>query len=260
MVKLDFQNIGFRYSSGDQFIIENLNWTVQSSQIVGLIGTNGAGKSTLFKLILGILSSEKGKILINQTEITGMKSTKELISFVPENAKLFLVGPTPRKDLVRILRNQTTVDKLLIKSELDHLADKKLYHLSEGQRRLFAIFNAFHLKRKILLFDEPTIGLDESGRSLFLQLLAKARQEDKLVIVASNDTRLFPYADELAVLQNGSIFLHGTPHDVLYKLETQTKLMPNQIVRLIQNLESNLNRSLPHCITVDEFNAQEWSK
>jgi len=201
MVKLEFQNIGFRYSSKDQFILENLNWTVQSSQIVGLLGTNGAGKSTLFKLILGILSSEKGKILINQTEINGTKSSKGLISFVPENAKLFLVGPTPRKDLVRILRNQTTVDKLLLKAELDHLADKKLYHLSEGQRRLFAIFNAFQLKRKILLFDEPTIGLDESGRNLFLRLLAKARQEDKLVIVASNDTRLFPYVDELAVLQ-----------------------------------------------------------
>ena len=131
---------------------------------------------------------------------------------------------------------------------------RKLYHLSEGERRLYAIVNSFYLQKRIVLLDEPTIALDKKGREILEQLIVQAKGVKKTVILATNDPRIVTSLDRLIVLENGKICLEGTPREVLYKLEKETNLIPNRTVRLLQKLEEDRGISVPKIINPEEFN------
>ncbi|MHA1207224.1 MAG: hypothetical protein ACTSSO_06610, partial [Candidatus Hodarchaeales archaeon] len=133
------------------------------------------------------------------------------------------------------------------------LADTKLYELSEGQRRLVAIWLAFQLNRQILLFDEPTIGMDIQGKNLFRLLLRNAVNQGKTVIIASNDSRILPLFDRISVIEDKQISLDGSREVVLYRLEKETQLIPNQVVRLIISLKES-GVDIPSFTNVSELN------
>ena len=158
---------------------------LDSREIIAIRGPRQSGKTTLLKLIAGIVAPSKGNILIDSKEIKKRK-LKDKVVFVPENARLFLVGPTLRKDLNRIIKEEEQTNGLIDQYGFNDLADKKLYHLSEGQRRLSAIFNAFQVPSQFILLDEPTVGLDSRGRLLLFHLFEKAKDKGKVVFVSSN--------------------------------------------------------------------------
>lgn len=253
MMSIRLENLWFQYPDSKKYVIKTFCWEKENPGAIGLLGTNGCGKTTLLKLIAGILSPSKGNILIDNSQLK-KKMLKEKIVFVPENARLFLIGPTPRKDLIRIVKDQYQADALIDQYKFNRLADKKLYHLSEGQRRLIAIFHAFQVPSQFILLDEPTVGLDSRGRKLIFHLLEKAKDQGKMVFVSSNDSRVFPQMDELIVIRDGTLFTSGSPKNVLFELENNTELIPNQIIRLIIALEDELGKKLPHILTTKEFN------
>jgi len=253
MLSICVEDVWFRYSGTKNYILEEFSLEKIEPGTIGILGTNGCGKSTFLKLIGGIYSPSLGKIRMNKKKLNEIKKTERII-YVPENARLFLIGPTPKKDLNRIIQNQDQVDKLLDEHQFTHLANKKLYNLSEGQRRLVAIFNAFQIPSSIIILDEPTIGLDAKGRELLFYLFEQAKTQGKIVFVASNDPRIFPKLDELVIIRNGRLFQRGLPEDILYNLEESSELIPNQIPRLIRSLELQLERNLPRCLTAAELN------
>jgi len=250
---LKMQNIFFKYPSGKRLIIENLDYAIEKGKLVGLLGVNGSGKSTLLRLITGSLKPKLGQVILEDKNIKGIRSTTEKIIFIPENAKLFLVGPTPRDDLVKTSADLNLIEEKLRKYGFSHLLDRKLYHMSEGERRLMSIFTAFQFNKPLILLDEPTIGLDSNGRKLFFECLQEAKKRDQLVIVSTNDQRIFPYFDEIIVLNERTIQMRGTPREVLYKLEENTDMIPNQIVRMIQKAEKETKSSFPHFLTTEEL-------
>ena len=247
------EDVWFRYSGTKNYILEEFSFKKIEPGTIGILGTNGCGKSTFLKLIGGIYSPSLGKIRMNEKKLNERKKTERII-YVPENARLFLIGPTPKKDLNRIIQDPNQVDKLLDEHQFTHLANKKLYNLSEGQRRLVAIFNAFQIPSSIIILDEPTIGLDAKGRELLFYLFEQAKRQGKIVFVASNDPRIFPKLGELVIIRNGRLFQRGLPKDILYNLEESSELIPNQIPRLIRSLELQLERKLPRCLTAAELN------
>jgi len=253
MVEIKVNDLWFKYPGSKNFILKSLNWCSSQPQAIGILGINGCGKTTFIRLLSGVLSPTKGTIIINQKLIRNANFTKNIVGFVPENAKLFLVGPTLRKDLARFITNDEIIDDLIREYKFEQFADVKLYHLSEGQRRLIAIFIAFQLKRQILFFDEPTIGLDTNGRLLFNHLIQKGIQDGKMIIVSTNDSRILPTFESLLVIRNGTILIEGTPKEVLFRLENETELIPNQIVRVVTRL-NQLGEKIPHFISVSELN------
>ncbi|MFW9777547.1 MAG: ABC transporter ATP-binding protein [Candidatus Heimdallarchaeota archaeon] len=254
MVSVQTRDIWFRYSGHSEFILKSVSWGVSNSQSIGVLGTNGSGKSTFLRLLAGIITSERGSVLINGKKVVGVETTRGLVSFVPENAKLFLVGPTGFRDLLRIDPDPDKVNRLINKYKLTDIINSKLYALSEGQRRLLALFAAFQLPCQILLFDEPTIGLDTSGRQLFTQLVGDATQAGKIVFIATNDSRLFSHVDKIIVLEGGGIKLNGMTRDILYRLEGESNLVPSQLVRTVKRLQS-LYPNFPSVLHIEELNS-----
>jgi len=251
---ISLNHVNFRYNSKTDWILKNVDLKFKKGESIGLMGINGCGKSTLMKVILGIVKARKGEVWINRRKIKNVRNGKKDCIYVPENAKLFLVGPTPLKDLYRQLRNNEEVIDVYNKFKMQKLMKRKLYHLSEGERRLFALINSFYFQEDIILLDEPTIALDKKGRGILLKLVETAKENGYTVILASNDPRIVTSLDRLVVIEDGNICLDGPPRDVLYELEKQTNLIPNQTVRLIQKLEKETGISLPKILNPEEFN------
>ncbi len=250
---IQLSNLHYRYSSKAVEIFHSLSWFSSTPEVIGILGVNGCGKSTLLRLIGGLLTPTSGEIRINGKSITNIASAMKFLCLVPENAKLFLLGPTLRKEISRLELPEEEGTTLLENSGLLHLAEKKIYALSEGQRRLAAIWLAFQLNRQIILLDEPTIGMDSQGKIIFSQLLQSAVSSGKTVIIASNDSRILPLFDRIAVIQDNGIKLDGSPKDVLYKLEATTQLIPNQVVRLITAI-NRLGADIPHYTNINQLN------
>ncbi len=250
---LTINDLNFQFND-KKILFKNLSLVIDKPMCIGLIGKNGSGKTTLLKLITGLLSPPKGVIRVYGRKILSHTDAKEC-TYVPENAKLFIVSPTPRKELLHIIPDQNKVNQILKDFNLEKFADQKIYQLSEGQRRLLALVAAFQLEKKVILIDEPTIGLDLNGRGLLLKLIKKAIEEGKICIVSSNDQRLFPLFDELLVLRGEGEIDRGTPRDVLYRIGSEIGLLPSQIPRLIQELSGKTGLNFPKLISVNEFNS-----
>jgi len=254
MVSVEFNDVTFQYSKSVAPVLENFNWKATKPASIALLGENGAGKSTFLRLLAGFLDCSSGEIRINGRKVKGVDSIKQQVTFLPENSKLFLVGPTPKKDLMRIVDDENKVNKLYSRFDVQHLSDKKLYELSEGQRRLLAIIHGFQVPNKLLLLDEPTIGLDTRGRGILFQLLEEATAQGKLIIVATNDSRIFSKMDSILVVKDCKPVLSGPTKDIVYQLSSATELIPNQVVRLVQRLEKRLEKDIPHVLNITEFN------
>ena len=253
-VSVRLESIDFRYNSKTAMILKNIDLSLYVGQSIGLMGINGSGKSTLLKVISGINKTASGEIYLYNSKIKNIRQSKNHVILVPENAKLFLIGPTPFRDLSRIVKEPKTIRLLYEETALTHIMNKKLYHLSEGERRLFAIVNAFQFSDNIVIIDEPTIGLDKRGRKVLSNLIKNATARNRTVILASNDPRIFVDLDRLIVIQDGKICLDGNPREVLYELENKTNLIPNQIVCFIQMMEEKRQIKLPHFVNKNEIN------
>ena len=252
MHTVQLQEVSFRYPTSQNTVIKGLNWSISGSQSIGVIGTNGSGKTTFMKLLLGLLKPTNGIIHLNGINTKNLSKLKEFVAYLPENAKLILLGPTIRKDFIRLGIEEKAIEKIFEKYEIESLADQKLYHLSEGQRRLCAIILLFNLPRKKILFiDEPTIGLDRLNRKKFLNAVNEAKNKDQIVFVSTNDSRILPHLDHLLVIEERSILIEGSPKTVLYRLENETSIIPNQIVRVLKSL--NVHKEFTFT-TIDELN------
>ena len=253
-ISVRLENISFRYNSKTTMVLRDIDLSLYAGQSIGLMGINGSGKSTLLKVISGINKTASGEVYLNDSRIKNIRKSKNHVILVPENAKLFLIGPTPFRDLSRIIKDPKEIHSLYEETSLTPLMNKKLYHLSEGERRLFAIVNAFQFSDNIVIIDEPTIGLDKQGRKILADLIKIATSKSQTVILASNDPRIFVDLDRLIVIQDGEICLDGNPREVLYELENKTDLIPNQIVCFIQMMEEKFQLKLPHFVDANEVN------
>ncbi|MHA1973044.1 MAG: energy-coupling factor ABC transporter ATP-binding protein [Candidatus Hodarchaeales archaeon] len=255
MLDITAEKLAFRYPDAREYTIKGLNCGIKGPKTIGLLGTNGSGKTTFIKLLAGLLKPTEGKIIVRLGNEKKRFDNKTHIGYVPENAKLFLVGPTFRKDFLRLVPDEEYVDKTIASLGLEHLADKKLYHLSEGQRRLIAHVLVFQLtEKKLLLIDEPTIGLDANGREMFIQMVDRAVHNNQTVIISTNDPRILPKLQYLIVIGDKKIQVEGTTKRVLYRLEDETPLVPNQIVRLISTLTRKNISTFPSVTSVKELN------
>ncbi len=254
MTNISLKNVYFRYQNSSNYILDKCNLDLLSGEIIGLVGLNGSGKSTLLKLLSGILKPTKGKIFFDQDLIKNVKITKDFVTLLPENAKLFLIGPTVLKEFLHYYKEEGEVVTLLKTFGLDFLIHKKIYELSEGQRRLIAIISAFQQQKSIFFLDEPTIGLDSFGRQILFSLLNKIKSNNGTVIIATNDTRILPNVDRIIGLRDGKIILNDIPEKSLYRMNESIGIVPNQLSRIIYNLREK-QIILPYFNTIDDFNS-----
>jgi ABC-type sulfate/molybdate transport systems ATPase subunit len=217
---LAVKNIDFSYTK--KTIIHRVSFDVQSGCNLAVIGESGCGKSTLLQLIYGLYDLDEGQIYWNDVEVLGPKfnlipgvdSMKylaqdfDLMPFitVAENVGKYLSNLYPEKKKSRVL-------ELLELVEMSEFASVKAKSLSGGQMQRVAIARVLALEPELLLLDEPFSHIDNFRKnSLRRKLFSYLKEKQITCIVATHDsTDVLSFADEVIVLQEGTIVAKGTP-------------------------------------------------
>ncbi len=216
-------------SFGDQQVLRGVNLEIPKGQITFIMGRSGTGKSVLLKHIIGLLEPDSGQILIDGQDITSM-SERELARIRKRFGMLFQEGAlfdsmTVGENVAFPLREHTRLSEKEIWARVEaKLAqvgllkdiDKMPSELSGGMKKRAALARALALEPEVVLFDEPTTGLDPIMQMSIAKLIKETKESHHLTcVVISHDIPVaFAIADKIAFLHEGIILEEGTPEEI----------------------------------------------
>ena len=242
-MKLDISGLTAGY--GSNHVIERLNLSIASGEIVTLIGTNGCGKSTLLKTMARILKPCAGTVCLESESVHSMNTgllAKQLailpqIHAAPEDVtvrQLIEYGRFPHHGAWRIAssRDRAAVDDILKMTRLEELASRKVMSLSGGERQRAWIAMTLAQEPKVLLLDEPTTFLDVCCQFEVVELVRKLNRKLGItVVMVLHDLNLAARcSDRLAAIRDRRILHVGTPREIITP----------EILREIFNIESEV--------------------
>lgn len=229
MSSLSLQKISFSYPNTG-LVLNDINLSVQSGEMVGLLGPNGSGKTTMLKLTSGILHPTEGKILLDNVNLKQLSRNKiaRKVAMVPQYfympfaftvGELVQMGRTP---FIRFLASEKENDRQIVRDIMERIGispfENRLFNdLSGGERQRAILALAMAQEPKLLLLDEPTAHLDINHQVELLQLIKNLNNEQGITVVAvMHDLNLAAlYFNRLILLNNGAVFADGTPENVL---------------------------------------------
>ena len=257
---LQLQNINFCYQ--EKKIIENLNFSLEKSKHLAIIGESGCGKSTLLKLIYGLYDLNEGHIFWNDIEVLGPKyNLVPGMPFIKYLAQDFDLMPfiTVAENVGKYLSNffpeakQVRIAELLEIVEMTEYANVKAKLLSGGQMQRVALARVLALEPEILLLDEPFSHIDNFRKnSLRRKLFAYLKQQNITCLVATHDsTDVLAFVDEVLIVKDGTIIERGFPK-IIYQ-NPKTKYIASLFGDVNEFLfEGKLHLAYPHQLKVVE--------
>ncbi len=229
MAKLKLENFYTGYKN--KSIIKNINFSIDSSEWLGVIGSNGSGKSTLIKGILGITKSLKGNIYLKNKHIKNFtnKRISQTISFLPQQLNsnlnitvedLVALGRSPYKEFWEFDLNKTDIEIINESLHLVDMYDLKnnlINQISGGQCQRAYLAMALAQDPEILILDEPTNALDLKYQIKFLEIIKTLKVKKKIsVITILHDLNLAArYSDKIIALKNGESIGYGLSNELI---------------------------------------------
>tara|TARA_B100000242_G_scaffold93027_1_gene63300 strand:+ start:67 stop:843 length:777 start_codon:yes stop_codon:yes gene_type:complete len=215
-------------------ILEDLNFSLNQGEILGLLGPNGVGKSTIFNIIIGLLKPNFGTIFIDKKDVTEdpifERTKKYKIGYVPQHGGYFH-DLTLRENLKAIseiviedrkLRDEK-INLLISRFELESLQNIKAEFLSGGQKKKLVISLALLSDPKILLLDEPFAALDIMTIKSLQQIIVDLQTNNNIsIILCDHQARdLLSCVDLAIVLSNGKVVAKDTPNNLINNVDAQ---------------------------------------
>jgi zinc transport system ATP-binding protein len=206
---ISLKNISFAYDK--ELVLEDINLQIYANDFLAIIGPNGGGKSTLLKLILGILTPNKGSITKTSS-----------IGYVPQNTNINTDFPIkvievvmmaqglskkrlfgyPKEDIIK-------AKEILAQVGMAEYADKKIALLSGGQRQRVMIARALFSNPKVLILDEPTSSIDVEGQKQVYELFKQLNKDMTIIVVSHDISIIIGYASKVAHI-NKRLSYHDT--------------------------------------------------
>lgn len=209
---------------GNKIAVDCVSATLKPG-VYGLLGANGAGKTTLMRMLCAILESTSGEVLLNGKEVTAMGADyRNVLGYLPQDfgyypnytAMEFLMYISALKGIPKIIAMKRSKE-LLEEVGLSHVANKKVKTFSGGMKQRVGIAQALLNNPDILIFDEPTAGLDPKERVRFRNLLSEYAG-DKIVILSTHIVSdIEAIADEVLLMKKGKFVLQGTVQELTEK-------------------------------------------
>tara|TARA_B100000780_G_scaffold219048_1_gene158160 strand:- start:2217 stop:2993 length:777 start_codon:yes stop_codon:yes gene_type:complete len=224
IIKLDKISLSF----GKRKILDNVSFSINQSQILGLLGPNGVGKSTIFNLITGLIKPNYGSIIIDSKIVNDypiyLRTTEFKIGYVPQYGGYFhdmtLLENLNAIGEILITNKKIRYEKinsLISKFELDAVRDIKANHLSGGQKKRLVIALSLLGNPKILLLDEPFAALDVMTIKTLQKIIVNLQSENNIsIILCDHQARdLLSCVDVALVLSNCKVVASGTPSELI---------------------------------------------
>ena len=222
MALLELQDLTVRY--GEIEAVRSLSLSIEAGEVVTLLGSNGAGKSTTLKTISGLVRPAGGEILFEGQSIRGLKPEEIVrrgIAHVPEGRRVF-PGLTVRENIMLGASNRRGLSKRQIGAEADAMFDlfpdilpfvnALSWTLSGGQLQMVALARGLMAKPRLLLLDEPSLGLAPVIVQAVFKIIAEVRRRGTTVFLIEQNARMgLSVADRGYVLETGRLALSGAP-------------------------------------------------
>lgn len=273
---IQFRDVSFTYQAGSPIqhtALKNINVTIQPHKFTAIIGKTGSGKSTLVQHLNALLKPTSGIVRMGSRTITAQTTDKQLKELRKKVGTVFqfpeaqLFGQTIGEDIAFGPQNYGVSEKdalEIAKNTLpivgldESFLEVSPFDLSGGQQRRVAIASVIALEPEVLVLDEPTAGLDPSGQREMMDLFTRFNKEMgmTIILVTHRMEHVAEYADEVIVLENGTIAKQGTPREIFEdpELLEDNFLHVPQTVTFAQALEKRYGWSFDEMpLTTDEL-------
>ncbi|HLR39734.1 MAG TPA: ABC transporter ATP-binding protein [Jeotgalicoccus sp.] len=220
--------------------VDDVSFNLNSGEIFGFIGPNGAGKSTTIRMIIGALNKSSGKIYVDNLDIDTHPKYIENISYVPGDVNLW--GNLTGMEIINFFMAQRHFtdkeerDRLIKVFKLD--ANKKSKTYSKGNRQKVALISALLSDADILIFDEPTTGLDPLMERVFHNELIKKKNQGKSVVLSSHIlSEVEKLADRIAIIKDGKIIESGKLSELRHITRTKYLIQAENDLSFLKNYD-----------------------
>lgn len=247
MVKLT--DVSFQYE--DKLVLDGVEFSLERGEFVGIVGPNGSGKSTLMKLILGLLTPNKGKVELFGQPLSKFREWNRIgIGYVAQQVahgaggfpatvqEVVASGLVGKVGLFRRLNAQhhASVRAAVERVGLAEKLNQRIGSLSGGQLQRVFIARALVAEPELLILDEPTVGVDQESIEQFYGLLRSLKEENGLtMMIVSHDVGVMSqWVTKVACVQK-KIHFHGTAHEFEHNQEKILQSMYGDSVRLLSH-------------------------
>jgi len=220
---LEAREIRYRYPRGME-AIQGMSFHIRKGEKIALVGPNGAGKSTLLLMFNGMIRPDSGTLLFDNEPVSynkgSLRMLRKRVGFVLQNPDRQIIAPTVYQDVafgpVNLGYSENEV-KVAVEGALRYVGlegfeRRPPHQLSGGEKKRVAIAGVLAMDPDVLVFDEPTAGLDPSGSEDIMDLLDELNQGGKTVIISTHDIELaYPWANRAILLVEGKILQEDIP-------------------------------------------------
>jgi len=231
-MELYLEAINLKKSYHQKTVVDDVSIKVKRGEVVGLLGANGAGKTTTFSLILGLIPKDRGEILLDGEEISGLpmyRRAQKGLSLLPQEPSVFR-KLSVEENLLSIMetlpsdhsRRNDTLAQILQELGLEKLAKAKAYTLSGGERRRLEIARALITNPEFILLDEPFTGIDPLAVLDLQGIILSLKEKGLGVLITDHSVReTLKIADRAYIINRGKILKEGTPEELVNSEEVK---------------------------------------
>jgi len=222
---LSVQDISKRYKFRE--VVKGISLEISSGEVIGLLGPNGAGKTTAFYMIVGLVASDRGKILLDGQDLTALPMHRRAglgLGYLPQEASIFR-KLTVEQNILAILENRDDLDRAGREKELDELLEElHVGHvrtslgisLSGGERRRVEIARALAASPRFVLLDEPFAGVDPISVLDIQRIIRHLSDREIGVLITDHNVReTLGICSRAYILSDGSLIASGSPDEIL---------------------------------------------
>jgi len=221
------QAINIAKSFNGRQVVHDISIAIEQAQVVGLLGPNGAGKTTCFDMIVGQIRVDKGKILLNDDDITKLPMharAKKGISYLPQQASIFR-KLTVKENILAILEMRKELNKkarmellesLIEEFHIGHIGDSLGMSLSGGERRRVEIARALAIEPSFILLDEPFAGVDPISVSEIKKIIFQLKNKSIGVLITDHNVRdTLDICEKAYIVNAGKVIEAGNAEKIL---------------------------------------------
>ncbi len=251
---LEVKKLSKTYKNGRK-ALDNLNFHVTKGEILGFLGPNGAGKSTTINILSTLLQSDEGEIIFFNDENLSIKDVKKQLGIVPQELAIYedITAAQNVKffaSLYGVKKSEINekVENALKKVGLEDRKDDKPSTFSGGMKRRLNIACAIAHNPKLIIFDEPTVGIDPQSRNHILDSIKQLRDEGATIIYTTHYMEeVQQICDRVIIMDGGAVLLNGSLDDILeyysnsnYQVRVDKQVSPAVLdeIRELTNVES----------------------
>ena len=240
---------------GNFTAVDDINFTIKDNEIVGFLGPNGAGKSTTMNMITGYIEPTNGKIIVNDYDISkDPKKVKRQIGYMPESTPLYydltvreFVNYMADLKYVKRKEKKEKVDKVLKEVGLTNVQKKLIKNLSRGYKQRVSLAGALIGNPKVLILDEPTVGLDPKQITEIRDLIRKLGKNHTVILSSHILSEVSQICEKVIIINKGKVLAVDSPSHLEEEFEEENSIYVtvedeknkiNEVSKKIKNLKN----------------------